>query len=107
MATPSLNIMGLLSLPILHIEEKSQGWIAYRPLLSIILESQMLSSPVTRMSIPVTYSLKFWMGEIGISRSLSQDPGLVINELNKIDKGKKRIQIITNVVLSGGWGVAV
>ena len=32
---------------------------------------------------------------------------MVSNHINKIDKIIKWIQIITNVVLSSGWGVAV
>ena len=39
--------------------------------------------------------------------SWSRDPGLVSDEITKIEKGKKWIKIITNVVLSRGWGVAV
>ena len=33
MATPRLNMMGLLSLPRQQIGKKSQGWTAYRPIL--------------------------------------------------------------------------
>ena len=60
----------------------------------------MTSSPVTRINIPVTY--KSWMGKTGTSGFLSQDPGLVINEFISIDEVKKRINIIANIVLSGG-----
>ena len=67
----------------------------------------MMSSPVTRLNIPFTHSLKLWMGKTGISVSLSQYPGLVSNEFTRIDKGKNRTKIIINVVLPGGWGVAV
>ena len=37
----------------------------------------------------------------------SQDTGLLSNKITKIDKGKKWTKIITNVVLPGGWGIAV
>ena len=42
-----------------------------------------------------------------MSGYFSQDPGLISDDITKIDKGKKRIKIITNVVLPGGWGIAV
>ena len=67
----------------------------------------MISSPVTRLNIPVTHLLKLWMGKTGISGYRSQDAGLVGHEFTKIDKLNKRINIITNVVLPYRWGVAV
>ena len=76
-------------------------------ILSIKLESQMMSSPATRLDIPVTHSLKSWMGNTGISWSWSRDPVLVSNEFTKNDKGKKRIKIVQNMVLPGGWVIAV
>ena len=39
--------------------------------------------------------------------SWSQDPGLVSNDITKIEKRINLRRIITNVVLSSGWGVYV
>ena len=58
----------------------------YYGVVSRRLESRMTSSPVTRLNIPVTRSLKWWLGKTGISESLSQVPGLVSNAFTKIDK---------------------
>ena len=56
------------------------------------LESLMTSSPMTRLNISFTHSLKSWMGKTGMSGFLSQYPGLVSNEFANIDKVKKRIK---------------
>ena len=37
----------------------------------------------------------------------SQNPGLVSNGFTNIDREKKRIEIINNVFLPGGWGISV
>ena len=81
-------------------------WILEGIMLRII-DSQMTSSPVTRLNIPVTHSLKSWMWKTGMGGYWSQDPGLVSDYFTSIGKGNNRIKIITNVVLSGGWGVSV
>ena len=47
------------------------------------------------------------MGKTGMSGYLSQDTVSVSNDFTNIDKGKKRIKIITNIVLPGGWGIAI
>ena len=52
----------------------------------------MMSTPVTRLNIPVAHSLKSWMGKTGMSKSWAQDPGLVSNGFANIDKSKKRIK---------------
>ena len=39
--------------------------------------------------------------------SWSQDTGLVSDEINRIEKGKKWIKIITNVVMYDRGGIAV
>ena len=36
----------------------------------------------------------------------SQDTGLVSDEITNIDKGKKWIKIVTNIILPGGWGIS-
>ena len=75
--------------------------------MSIILESQMISSPVTRLNITVTHSLQSLMGNTSIIGSWSRDSGLVSDEITKIDKGKKWIKMITNVVLTDRWEIDV
>ena len=47
------------------------------------------------------------MVNIIMIRSWSRDPGLIINEINNTEKGKKWINIIPNKVLPGRWGIAV
>ena len=54
--------------------------------LSRIPESRMMSSTATRLNIPVTHSRKSWMENTRTIGSLSRDPVLVSNEINKIDK---------------------
>ena len=44
------------------------------------------------------------MGNTRLNGSWSQDPGLVSDEIANIEKGNNWINIITNVILSGGWG---
>ena len=39
--------------------------------------------------------------------SWERDPVLVSDEITKIEKLKKWIKIIINVVLSSGWGIAI
>ena len=70
--------------------------------MPIILESRMMSSPVTRLNFPVTHLLKSWMGNIRMIGYLSQDPGLVSDDISR----KKCIKIITNAVLYGVWEVS-
>ena len=67
----------------------------------------MMSSNVTRLNIPVPHSLRSWIEKTEIIVSWSQDPGLVINQITKIDKIISLRQIITNVVLSSVWGISV
>ena len=59
--------------------------------MSIIKESQMASSSMKRLNIPVTQFMKSWTGEIGMSKSWAKYPGLVFNGFTKIDKRKMRI----------------
>ena len=75
--------------------------------MSRIPESRMISSTATRLNIPVMHSRKLWIESTRTIESLSQDPGLVSNEIANIDKIIKRRQIITNVVLPSGWGNSV
>ena len=56
-------------------------------------ESHITSSPMTRLNIPVTHSLKSWMRKTGMSKSWSKYPGLVSNGFTKIGKRKNRIKI--------------
>ena len=60
-----------------------------------------------RLNIPVTHFLKLWMGNTRMVGSLSQDPGLVSDEIIRVDKGNIRINIITNLVLPGRWRISV
>ena len=46
-------------------------------------------------------------GKTLMNGSWSQDPVLVSNEFTSIGKVKKRINMITNVVLSSGLGISV
>ena len=55
-------------------------------------ESQMKSSPVTRLNILATHSLKLWIGKTGIIKSWSQDTGMVRNGSTKFDERKNRIK---------------
>ena len=48
-----------------------------------------------------------WRELIFQKKCCSRDPGLVSDEITKIDKGKNRIKIITTLVLSGRWGIYV
>ena len=70
-------------------------------------ESQLMSSTVTRLNIPVTHSRKFWMENTGIIGSSSRDLGLESNYITNIDKRINRRRIITNAVLPSGWNIAV
>ena len=54
--------------------------------MSRIIESQIMSRPVTRLNIPVTQFINSWMGKTGMSGSWSRDPGLVSDDFTKIDK---------------------
>ena len=47
------------------------------------------------------------MGNTSIIGSWSRDSGLVSDEITKIDKGKKWIKMITNVVLTDRWEIDV
>ena len=47
------------------------------------------------------------MDKTGIVIYWSQDPGLVSNQITNIERVIKWIRMITNVVLSSVWGVAV
>ena len=62
---------------------------------------------MTRINIPVTHLRKSWTGKIRTIGSLSQDPGLVSDDITNIEKIIKRRRIITNVVLTRGWGIDV
>ena len=64
----------------------------------------MISSAVTRMNISVTHSQKSCMENIKTIGSSSRDPGLVSNDITNIEKRINLRPIITNVVLSSGWG---
>ena len=62
---------------------------------------------MTRVNIPVTHLLNLWMGNTIIIETWSQDTGLVSDNITKIEKVKKWINIITNVVMPGEWGISV
>ena len=47
------------------------------------------------------------MENIKMIGSWSQDPGLVSNDINNIEKRINLRPIITNVVLSSGWGIGI
>ena len=47
------------------------------------------------------------MGNTRMIEYWSRDPGLVSDDITNIEKGKKWIKIITNLVPPGGWGIAV
>ena len=59
---------------------------------------------MTILNITVMHSWKLWMGNMKIIGSWSQDPGLVSNDITNIEKRINLRPIITNVVLSSGWG---
>ena len=67
----------------------------------------MISSSVTRINITVTHSRKLWMENTRMIIYWSQDPGLVSDDITNIEKIIKRRRIITNVVLTRGWGIDV
>ena len=64
-------------------------------------------SAVTRLSIPTTHSQRVWIENIGTIESWSLYLGLVSDDIINIEKRTKRRQIITNVVLIRGLGIAM
>ena len=50
----------------------------------------MMSSPVTRINIPVTHLMYLWMGKTGMCNYWDHDPGLISHGFTNIDK--KRIK---------------
>ena len=53
------------------------------------------------------HSWKLWIRNTELIGYWSQDPGLLGDKITNIKKGRKRINIITNVVLPGRWVIAV
>ena len=58
-------------------------------MLSIIPELQMMSSNVTRLNIPVTHLMSYWMEKTGMIGYCSQNSGMVSNQITKIYKDTK------------------